>query len=80
MIYPLGPNYQALATAEEKKIKIYFVGRLASYKYFNMDAAIENTLNMFDQIENKPTMKDIDRRGELVIRDATSHSVSDSVD
>ena len=32
----------------ELQSKIHFVGRLANYKYFNMDQAIENALNYFD--------------------------------
>jgi len=38
-------KYQAMAKAE-KGVK--FVGRLASYKYFNMDQAILNALEFFD--------------------------------
>lgn len=39
--------------------KVYFVGRLANYKYFNMDQAILNSLEMFDKIEqnNKEVKK-----------------------
>ncbi len=40
-------KYKKLAEQEEKK-NIFFVGRLANYKYFNMDAAIENALNFFE--------------------------------
>ena len=40
-------KYQDLATKEEKN-NVYFIGRLANYKYFNMDAAIENALNFFE--------------------------------
>ena len=39
-------KYKVLAEKEEKN-KIYFVGRLANYKYFNMDQAIENALLFF---------------------------------
>ena len=38
-------KYQALATKEPN---VTFVGRLANYKYFNMDQAVENALNVFD--------------------------------
>jgi len=38
-------KYQALA---EKEPGVTFVGRLASYKYFNMDQAILNALELFD--------------------------------
>lgn len=37
--------YKQLA-AQEKNV--YFIGRLANYKYFNMDEAILNSLNFFD--------------------------------
>lgn len=30
---------------------IYFVGRLANYKYFNMDQAIKNALELFEQLQ-----------------------------
>jgi len=30
--------------------RVQFVGRLASYKYFNMDAAIENALQFFERL------------------------------
>jgi UDP-galactopyranose mutase len=30
---------------------VYFVGRLANYKYFNMDQAFKNALDLFDQLE-----------------------------
>ncbi len=42
-------HYKRLAEAEEKK-GVYFVGRLANYKYFNMDQAIENALCVFDKV------------------------------
>lgn len=39
-------KYRKLAIQEEYK-NIYFVGRLANYKYLNMDEAIINSLNFF---------------------------------
>lgn len=45
-------KYRRLAEVEEKENNIYFVGRLANYKYFNMDTAILNALEMFDRIED----------------------------
>jgi UDP-galactopyranose mutase len=42
-------KYQRLAEAEEKK-GVFFVGRLANYKYYNMDAAIENALKACNRI------------------------------
>lgn len=40
-------KYQTLAAQESG---VTFVGRLASYKYFNMDQAILNALELFDQL------------------------------
>ena len=41
-------RYQALAKDEPG---VCFVGRLASYKYFNMDQAFLNALEMFDEMK-----------------------------
>lgn len=43
-------QYKVLAEQEEKK-GVYFIGRLANYKYFNMDQAILNALEFFERIE-----------------------------
>jgi UDP-galactopyranose mutase len=42
-------KYKVLAEAEESR-GVFFVGRLANYKYFNMDQAIENALIMWKRI------------------------------
>ncbi len=42
-------KYKKLASEEESK-NVYFLGRLAEYKYFNMDQAIENSLNFYEKI------------------------------
>jgi UDP-galactopyranose mutase len=39
-------RYQELAASQQDSV--HFVGRLASYKYYNMDAAIANALQYFD--------------------------------
>jgi len=44
-------KYQAEAGKLESK-NVYFVGRLANYKYFNMDEAFSNALQLFNKIEN----------------------------
>jgi UDP-galactopyranose mutase len=44
-------KYQKEAESLEKG-GIYFVGRLANYKYLNMDQAFENALDLFNGIEN----------------------------
>lgn len=41
-------RYQKLT---EKLKGVYFVGRLANYKYFNMDAAFKNALDLFYSLE-----------------------------
>jgi UDP-galactopyranose mutase len=43
-------KYRALAEKEDGS-KICFVGRLASYKYFNMDQAILNALEIYDNLK-----------------------------
>ena len=40
-------KYKKLAKEEENK-NVFFIGRLANYKYFNMDQAILNSLDFFD--------------------------------
>lgn len=42
--------YEKYRTLSEKEEGVCFVGRLASYKYFNMDQAILNALEMFDNL------------------------------
>lgn len=45
---------------EADKLKdIYFVGRLANYKYFNMDQAFKNALDLFKNLEGRPKRKRI---------------------
>ena len=50
-------KYKALAENEEKN-NVYFVGRLANYKYFNMEEDILNSLKFFENVletkANKP--------------------------
>ena len=42
-------KYKNLAVQEENK-NVFFVGRLANYKYFNMDEAIFNSIEFFNNI------------------------------
>ena len=42
-------QYKQLAEKEERN-QVYFVGRLANYKYFNMDNTILNALELLDRI------------------------------
>jgi len=46
--------YRALAAEQEAAGRVHFVGRLANYKYFNMDATIVNALEMFYNITGLP--------------------------
>jgi UDP-galactopyranose mutase len=41
----------------EKLKNIIFAGRLANYKYYNMDQAFENALNLFSKIKNETEKK-----------------------
>lgn len=43
-------KYQEAASDAEKQ-NVYFVGRLANYKYFNMDQAFKNALDLFNRLE-----------------------------
>lgn len=43
--------YEKYRELAEKESHVCFVGRLASYKYFNMDQAILNALEMFDSLK-----------------------------
>jgi UDP-galactopyranose mutase len=45
-------KYKTLAKEEEKN-NIFFVGRLANYKYFNMDEAISNSMSFFNDVIEK---------------------------
>jgi UDP-galactopyranose mutase len=49
--------YEKYRQETEKLTDIYFVGRLANYKYFNMDQAFKNALDLFTQLENSPSSK-----------------------
>jgi UDP-galactopyranose mutase len=42
-------QYRYLAEQEERNSNVYFLGRLANYKYFNMDEAILNSLDFFEE-------------------------------
>jgi UDP-galactopyranose mutase len=44
-------KYQKMADRVAAEENVHFVGRLASFKYFNMDQAILNALETFDKIE-----------------------------
>ena len=46
-------KYQDLARKETLQKRIYFAGRLAGYKYINMDEAFIEGLNLIDRIEKE---------------------------
>jgi UDP-galactopyranose mutase len=43
--------YQRYREEADKLSDVHFVGRLANYKYFNMDQAFKNALDLFDRLE-----------------------------
>ncbi|WP_293896315.1 UDP-galactopyranose mutase [Flavobacterium sp.] len=45
--------YKRYKMEADKLLDVHFVGRLANYKYFNMDQAFKNALDLFDQLEKK---------------------------
>jgi UDP-galactopyranose mutase len=49
-------RYQAEAA---KLTDVYFVGRLANYKYFNMDQAFRNALDLFEELQRKDLMQSV---------------------
>ena len=57
VVAELSERYREMASKEPG---VVFVGRLASYKYFNMDQAFLNALEMFDDImfDGEKTTKD----------------------
>jgi UDP-galactopyranose mutase len=49
----LARRYQALAEAETRLRRVYFVGRLAQYRYFNTDEVILEALRCFTEIQKR---------------------------
>eukprot|EP00239_Pterosperma_sp_CCMP1384_P002863 CAMPEP_0197847792 /NCGR_PEP_ID=MMETSP1438-20131217/7111_1 /TAXON_ID=1461541 /ORGANISM="Pterosperma sp., Strain CCMP1384" /LENGTH=426 /DNA_ID=CAMNT_0043459815 /DNA_START=199 /DNA_END=1476 /DNA_ORIENTATION=- len=49
--------YEKYREMAEKEPGVAFVGRLASYKYFNMDQAILNALEMYDDLVKEGKLK-----------------------
>jgi len=43
--------YERYKAEADKLSNVYFVGRLANYKYFNMDQAFKNALDLFAKLE-----------------------------
>ncbi|TDO73227.1 UDP-galactopyranose mutase [Flavobacterium chryseum] len=51
-----GEIYKKYQEEAEKLVDVHFVGRLANYKYFNMDQAFKNALDLFDSLEKKDSI------------------------
>lgn len=49
--------YAQYKAEADKLTDVYFVGRLANYKYFNMDQAFRNALDLFFDLERKDIVK-----------------------
>ena len=45
--------YKQYKAEADQLTDVYFVGRLANYKYFNMDQAFRNALDLFEDLEGK---------------------------
>jgi UDP-galactopyranose mutase len=43
--------YETYKELASKETNVHFIGRLANYKYFNMDQAIRNALDYFKGLE-----------------------------
>lgn len=52
--------YEKYRKDAEGLTDVYFVGRLANYKYFNMDQAFKNALDLFSQLEASPELSKTD--------------------
>lgn len=63
-------QYKALADAMPK---VHFVGRLATYKYYNMDQVVAQSLALYNQLTTKPSVELIGNLSDtLVQRSAVS--------
>jgi UDP-galactopyranose mutase len=45
--------YERYKKEADRLTDVYFVGRLANYKYFNMDQAFKNSLDLFKELEKQ---------------------------
>jgi|GEM_PF-86524 len=78
-------QYKKLAAEEEKSHNVYFVGRLANYKYFNMDDAIENALQLYERLEGPASLESalaeakLDKTQKLIVHlVVTVHTPNDA--
>ena len=58
-------RYRELADRETRERRVYFCGRLATYRYINMDEAIGGALAMFETMRR-------DLGGGTLLEDAES--------
>jgi hypothetical protein len=54
--------YEKYKADAENLTNVYFVGRLANYKYFNMDQAFKAALDLFARLEAEESAKEKDKR------------------
>lgn len=54
--------YERYKAEADKLVDVYFVGRLANYKYFNMDQAFKNALDLFKSLEQEDTVSIIESK------------------
>ncbi len=60
--------YEKYRKEAEKETNVYFVGRLANYKYFNMDQAFKNAIDMFTKLwreERKSLRKPVAKKQKI---------------
>ncbi|MGB3547434.1 MAG: UDP-galactopyranose mutase, partial [Saprospiraceae bacterium] len=50
--------YEKYRREAEALPDVYFVGRLANYKYFNMDQAFHNALELYDKLEQEALVEE----------------------
>ncbi|MDT0644727.1 UDP-galactopyranose mutase [Zunongwangia sp. F363] len=60
--------YERYRRDSEGLKNIYFVGRLANYKYFNMDQAFKNALDLFKSLEGRKKRKRIFRNEKQAVQ------------
>jgi UDP-galactopyranose mutase len=63
-------KYKALAATEFGK-GVHFIGRLASYKYFNMDQAIRASMDYFKEFIAVEVVRLVSERPRVVISEPT---------
>ena len=66
-------QYKALADATPN---VYFVGRLATYKYYNMDQVVAQALSLYAQLTERPSWHP--QEESLPAKAITSDSLTDS--